>query len=122
MGSPLSGGGNPFETMAKFFDYNAHNGTWIEDEVNEDGDLVFKTSQDVQPVIDMVKARRNSGEIDKGIKRGFWHYATIPTHVELELRKKGINLYDPNQTKEVLKEINTNYKYLKNTDLIHNIK
>lgn len=108
--------------MPRFFDYNAHNGTWIEDEVNEDGDIVFKTSQDVQPILDRAKEKRNSGQVDKGIKRGFWHYATIPPIVEMELRKKGINMYDPNQTKEVLKEINQNYPYLKNTDLTHNIK
>ncbi len=108
--------------MAQFFDYNPHRGTWYEDETDEDGNMTIKTWQDVEPVLDLTRARRNSGEVDKGIKRGFWHYATIPAHVELELREKGINLYNPNQTKEVLKEINTNYKYLKNTDLTHNIK
>jgi hypothetical protein len=108
--------------MPRFFDYNPDNGTWIEDETDADGNLTFKTWQDVQPILDRTKEKRNSGQVDKGIKRGFWHYATIPPVVEMELRQKGIKIGNPNQTKELLKEINTNYPYLKNTDLTHNIK
>jgi hypothetical protein len=39
--------------------------------------------------------------------------------VEMELKKKGIDIYNPNQTKELLKEINTNYPYLKATIAKH---
>lgn len=105
--------------MPRFFDYNPDRGTWIEDEVDDNGNLVFKTWQDVQPVLDKIKERRNSGLVDKGIKNDFWHYATIPAHVELELRQRGINLYNPDQTKELLRVINREYPYLKNTELTH---
>ena len=108
--------------MAQFFDYNPHRGTWYEDEVDDQGNVTIITKQDVQPVLDKIKARRNSGEVDKGIKRGFWHYATIPAHVELALRERGLNLYNKHQLKEILKVINEEYPYLKNTDLTHNIK
>ena len=49
----------------------------------------------------------------------FEHYAVIPAHVELAMRQKGINIYNPAQTKEVLKEINTNYPHLKTTNRTH---
>ena len=105
--------------MAKFFDYNPTRGTWYETEEDENGDLIIATRQDVAPVMEHIKKKRNSGEVDKGIKSGWWHYATIPAHVELELRQKGINLYNKNQTKEVLKAINRDYAYCKNTTLKH---
>lgn len=105
--------------MAQFFDYNPNRGTWYETEEDADGNLTIATRQDVQPVLDHIKERRNSGLVDKGIKNGFWHYATIPAHVELEMRQKGVNLYNKEQTKEVLKMINRDYPYLKNTYLKH---
>jgi len=39
--------------------------------------------------------------------------------VEMELKKKGIDIYNPHQTKELIKEINTNYPYLKTTTAKH---
>jgi len=35
--------------------------------------------------------------------------------VELQLKQKGIDMYNPSQTKELIKEINENYPYLKLT-------
>lgn len=107
--------------MAEFFDYNPDRGTWYEAEFDADGDLVaFHTKQDVQPVIDYAQRQRSSGLNDK--KLGdyyFCKYAIIPAHVEVELRQKGINVYNPNQTKELLREINQNYPYLKTTNRTH---
>lgn len=105
--------------MAQFFDYNPTRGTWYETEDAEDGKITVATKQDVEPVIDYCTRLRNSGYTDRGIKKGFWHYATIPAHVELELRQKGINIYNKGQTKELLKEINRNYPKLKCTTLKH---
>lgn len=106
--------------MAEFFDYNADRGTWYEADFNEDGSFVITTKQDVQPVIDHATRVRNSGYNDK--KLGdfyFQRYAVIPAQVEVELRKKGINIYDKHQTKEVLKAINKDYPYLKTTNRHH---
>ena len=90
--------------MSEFFGYNSERGTWYEASFDGDGDLrKFTTMQDVQPVIDHATRR----------------YAIIPAHVELELKQKGINIYNPNQTKELLKEINTNYRGLKTTYRTH---
>lgn len=105
--------------MAQFFDYNPHRGTWYETEEDADGNLTIATRQDIAPVLEETKRRRNHGETDKGIKRDFWHYATIPAHVELEMKQKGVNIYNKDQTKEMLKMINRDYPYLKNTYLKH---
>lgn len=106
--------------MAEFFDWNPAHGTWYESEYDyQDGKITIATMQDVEPVVDFCKAKRNSDHGDTGIKRGFWHYAKIPTHVELELRQKGISIYERGQTKELLREINQNYPYLKVTNKHH---
>ena len=80
----------------------------------------IEAKQDVQPVLDYTSALRNSGEHDK--VGDFNRYAMIPAHVEIALRKKGINIYNKYQTKELLKEINQNYPYLKVTNLHHEVK
>lgn len=106
--------------MSKFLDYNEARGTWYETDYEAHTDkLVIHTKQDVQPVLEDTKFARNSGVGDKGVKGEFWHYASIPAHVEVELKNKGINIYDKNNTSRLLKEINQNYPYLKRTNLHH---
>lgn len=109
--------------MAEFFDINAHRGLVYHTEDNQDGSITLRTTQNVQPILDHTQKERSSGANDlKGIKAGYWKYAMIPAHVELELRKKGIDIYDKNCTKRLIREINTNYPHLKTTNLHHEIK
>lgn len=77
------------------------------------------TVQDVSGTLDRLKSIRNETGDKSLIKEEFWHYATIPAVVEIELRNKGINLYDKNDTKRILQEINQNYPYLKSTNKKH---
>ena len=106
--------------MAEFFDYNADRGTWYEADFRDDGSFTIHTRQDVQPVVDAATRARNSGWYDKPLGDFFFQkYATIPAHVELELRQKGINIYNKHQTKDVLKAINRDYPYLKTTNRTH---
>lgn len=105
--------------MSEFFDYNKDNGMVYSTEMANEDDMIIRAEQDVEPILDEMARRRNAGKDSNGIKKGFWHYCSIPVHVELELRKKGINIYNKHQTKELLKEINTNYPYLKATRLKH---
>ena len=108
--------------MSEFFEYDPLIGLRYDTEYDDGADkMTVHSSQDVEPVLDHMNAKRNKDDHDKGIKRGLWHYCSIPAHVELELRKKGLNIYDKNCTKDLLKEINTNYKYLKATRLNHSI-
>jgi hypothetical protein len=103
--------------MAEFFDYNKANGMRYDTEDDGDEKLIIQASQDIAPIVDHMKEKQKKG--DDGIKRGYWHYCSIPTVVEVELRKKGINIYNKHQTKELLREINTNYPYLKATRKHH---
>jgi hypothetical protein len=77
------------------------------------------TVQNVSSTLDRLKSIRNETGDKSLIKEEFWFYATIPQIVEIELRNKGINLYDKNDTKRILQEINQNYPYLKSTNKKH---
>jgi hypothetical protein len=101
--------------------WNADRGCWYEAEFDDDGTVHIETLQDIEPVLERIQAKRDSGYIDRGIKKSWWHYATIPAEVELELRKKGINMYNKDQTNELLKEIDENYPKLKNTYKKHRV-
>lgn len=109
--------------MGQFLDYNPSNGTWVETDYSAHEDVItVHRKQDVSGVLELAKANRNSGLNDKiDSDFHFSKYATIPNTIEVELLKKGINIHNPNQTKELLKEINENYPYLKHTNLTHNV-
>ena len=92
--------------LSKFLDFNHHRGTWYEYDYDPQNDTSHVSiKQDVEPVLDFAKDQRNSGINDK--VGDFSHYAVIPAHVEVALRQKGINIYNPDQTKELLREIVT---------------
>jgi len=105
--------------MSKFFEFDPYTGMRYDTEDGDGDDITVHAKQDVQPYIDFATKVRNSGVADKGIKRDIWKYATIPTHVELAMRDKGINIYKKEHQKAMLKEINTNYPHLKYTRLHH---
>lgn len=106
--------------MSEFFDWNPARGTWYEfEEDKQTGDLLIHTKQDVKPSLDWASKQRNSGQNDLGgarDKNDLKHYATIPAHVELELRDKGINIHDPANTKRMIEEIERNYPLCKVTN------
>lgn len=106
--------------MAEFFGWNPERGVWYEVEDDpQTGGLIIHTKQDIQPHLEWAKKQRNSGVNDLGGKRDgddLKHYAHIPTHVELELRQKGLNIYDKNNTKRLIHEIETNYPLCKVTN------
>lgn len=107
--------------MSKFLDFNHQRGTWYEYDYDPQTDTAFVSiKQDVQPVLDRAAQERNSGINDK--VGDFSKYAIIPAHVEVALRQRGINIYNPNQTKELLKVINSEYPHLKTTNLTHAIR
>ena len=103
--------------MSVFFDYDPTTGvtqTFDYDPVTEDVRLT--STQDLTAFFEAIKQKRDNPEAwAKGVKEEFAHYATIPPVIQMELMKKGIDIHNPNQTKELLKEINTSYPYLKAT-------
>jgi hypothetical protein len=96
---------DPITGVTQYYDYDA-----LKDEHS------ITSVQDVSGFLDEMKRRRDDPEYWKnGVKEEFAHYATIPSIVEMELRKKGIDLYDKGQTKAIVREIEQNYPYLKCT-------
>lgn len=108
----------PFE----FFDYDPLTGV-TEKLAIEDGKIHVRYEQDVAPIIDYAKALSNEGQSDAAWKKqGAAVYAVIPPVIQHEMLKKGINFMDQNHIGAVLREINTNYPYLKTTTKTHAIK
>jgi len=107
----------------EFFDYDPLTGVTelIEFEESVGGGLRahVTTLQNVKPLIDRNQAWANSGAKDAGIKSGMWHYASIPPLVQLELLKKGINIYRSEDHKKMFAELNANYPQLKTTHKRH---
>lgn len=107
--------------MSKFLDYNPTNGTWVETDYSAHEDKITITrKQDLQGVLDYAKANRNSGLNDKIGKDFFFSkYAIIPPTVQVELMRKGLDISKQEDLPGVFKELNTNYKHLKLTNLTH---
>ena len=107
--------------MSILFDYDAETGVSQHFDYDPVKDQIHLTSsQDLTFLMEQLKQKRNNPEAwTKGVKQSWAHYATIPPVVELELKKKGIDINNPHQTKELLKEINTNYPFLKTTTAYH---
>ena len=102
---------DPITGIKEYFDYDPIN------------DAVSITSeQDITLFLDRMNALRNNEDYSKdGIKEEWWHYCSIPSVVELELRKKGLCLENKDHMKQILKEINSNYPFLKATTKKHAI-
>lgn len=107
--------------MKQLLDYDALTGVteWFEyDHITDK--FTITREQDVSKFLDEVKRRRNDTDYSKkGIKEDWWHYASIPNVVIMELKKKGIDVFNKHQIKEVLKAINTDYPLLKATEKRH---
>ena len=110
--------------MAKeFFDYNPDTGITYYTEHDTDPtnpDIVkIHAEQDVQPLLDYCGKLRN--EEIYSPRDEYFHYAKIPAIVQLQLLKKGLNIYskDDTEMKRVRQEIEANYPYLKTSYAKH---
>lgn len=103
--------------MSEFFEYDPMTGIRTDTEYNEQtGELSLIRSADVEPVLDYTKTIANEVGINKGdIRNGWWLYAKIPPVVILQMRAKGIDIFDQNDQKRMFEELNTHYPYLKCT-------
>lgn len=81
-----------------------------------DQEYSITRTQDVEPVLDWTKAVSNEVGLNReDIKKGWWLYAKLPAIVILQMRAKGINVYDQNDQRRMFEEINANYPHLKAT-------
>ena len=106
--------------MSQFFSFDPGNGiTAYTDYDHATDKMIVRQEQDVEPLLDHTKSLANEGLTDKSMKDGMWLYAQIPPVVIMELKKKGINIYNRDDHKRLFQELNTNYKYLKTTSRTH---
>src|SRR5437660_11502462 len=102
--------------MSEFFEYDPHTGIRTDLAWNEaTQEMTLIRTADVEPVLDFTKANANEGLNRKGIQEGWWLYAKLPPIVILQMRAKGINVFDQNDQKKMFSEINAHYPFLKCT-------
>ena len=107
----------------EFFDYDPLTGitTWTEHgtDINDESVVLIHRTQDVQPLLDYCEKLRN--ENIHTVKDEFFHYAKIPTVVQMELLKKGLDIYsnDESVLKRIRQEIEANYPKLKTSHAKH---
>lgn len=100
---------DPETGVTTYFDYDP-----IKDQVR----LTYE--QDVSFFLDrMNELRKNEDYSKTGMKEDWWHYASIPPVVEIELRNRGLNIHNPDDMKKIIKIINSEYPYLKSTTKVH---
>jgi hypothetical protein len=104
--------------MSIYFDHNPDTGVVQHYDYDPLTDTHSITStQDVSGFLEEMRKRRDDPDYwRKGVKQEFAHYATIPAIVEMQLKKKGINIYDPTATKAIIREIEQNYPFCKATE------
>lgn len=104
----------------KYTEYNPDKGTYETldfTDFESDGKVHVYQEEDVTAVVEKCKALRNQNLTDFGIKRNFWHYASLPTTVVYDLIKKGLNPFDKNTSpKRLEQEIDRNYSVFKTTN------
>ena len=103
--------------MAEFFEYDPLTGIRTETSFNHaTGEMTLTRTADVEPVLDWAKAVSNEvGMNREDIKKGWWLYAKLPPIVILQMKAKGINVFDQNDQGRMFAEINANYPHLKTT-------
>ncbi len=103
--------------MSEFFEMDALTGirtdlSWSE----STQEMTLIRTADVEPVLDFTKACANEAGLNReDIKKGWWCYAKLPPIVILQMRAKGINVFNQNDQKRMFQEINENYPHLKMT-------
>ena len=103
--------------MSEFFEMDALTGIRTDLAWNESAqEMTLIRTADVEPVLDFTKACANEAGLNReGIRAGWWLYAKLPPIVILQMRAKGINVFDQNDQKRMFEEINAHYPHLKCT-------
>ena len=103
--------------MSEFLEYDPHTGIRTDTRWDENlQQMTLIRTADVEPILDHAKAMsaHETASAD-GIKQGWWQYASLPPIVILQMRAKGINVFDQNDQKRMFAEINQHYPHLKCT-------
>lgn len=101
--------------MAEFFEYDPLTGIKTETSFDEaTQQMTLHRSADVEGALDHAKRLSNDrGKDTTAIKNGWMQYAVLPPAIILELKAKGINIFDQNDQARMFAEINQNYPHLR---------
>jgi hypothetical protein len=97
--------------MAKTFEYNPDGSYHVTEDDPQTGGLFITQMQDVKPAVDWATKQRNSGNNDLGGIRDHGdlkHYATVSMGAVLEMRKAGIDFWNVEHEKDMLKWLERN--------------
>lgn len=103
--------------MSDFFEFDPVTGIKTDFKWNEsDQQYTLIRRADCEPVLDWTKAVSNEAGVNReGIRAGWWLYAKLPPIVILQMRAKGIDVYNRDHQQRMYEEINAHYPYLKCT-------
>lgn len=82
------------------------------------GDFAITTTQDVSGFLDRMKSLRQMGNErwEQGKKEEWMLYASIPNIVIMQLKQRGIDIFNPDHEKKMLQVLNREFPYLKTVD------
>jgi hypothetical protein len=103
--------------VSDFFEYDPITGIRTDTKWDENlQQMTLIRTADVEPILDHAKSMANDSSVSQdGIKKGWWQYASLPPIVILQMKAKGINVFDQNDQKKMFAEINEHYPHLKTT-------
>lgn len=88
-------------------------------ESTDDG-FLLRYEQDVEPILDLNKAKQSAGREYYARDKDLWRVASIPVVVQMEwMTKFGVDVLDEEHWPRVQKLLNSNeYRYLKTADIV----
>lgn len=108
--------------MSEFFDYRPDTGITEYFEYEEDTGIArIHSVQDVEPLLRQCAEIRAHEVARRKLKADDYMvlHAQIPAVVIMELRNKGIDIFDQNDGPRLMKELETTYKHLKCSPFKH---
>ena len=97
--------------VAREFEYNPDGSYHIIDDDPQTGNVLITHVQDVAPALKWAQKQRNSGQNDLGgarDKSDIKHYATVSMGAILKMRQDGIDFWNKDHEKAMLKWIERN--------------
>ena len=102
----------------RLLDYDPWTGIYTYHHYDDETKMTYiEETQDAEPWLELNKRRQNDKDYSKkGIKESWWHVATIPTGVQYQWLREGINIYDKDHWPAVRRKLNDiNWRHLRTT-------
>lgn len=106
--------------MRRLLEFDAERGLRIDYEDMEGGGFALHYSQDVEPVLELNKAKQRAGREYYASDKEMWKVASIPVTVQYEwIRRYGVDPLKPEHQDLLRKLLNSSeWRYLKTAEVI----